>query len=362
MERTTRFRFNEFTQQIGTLNGVSQAEVTTSYFTVEPSIQQKLVTRMQESTAFLGKINILPVTQMKGQVLGLTVGSSIGRNVDTSGGTRRTGIDPTGMNAFQYNCNKNNFDTALKYAKLDSWALFPDFEVRIRNVIVIRQGLDRICVGFNGTSYALTSNITANPLLQDFNRGWLQAIREDAPQRVLDEVADGKVAGKVTYGAYGDYENLDALVWDAKEELLPIWAREDPDLVVIVGSKLLHDKYFPLINRSEGSLDMMARQVIMTDKQLGGLPVFRVPYFPTTPSSSPSSATCRSTIRRAASAGGFRMNRGWIRSPIISRPTTPMWSRITTMWRWWKTSLRRTPRPTPALEPIPEPPAPAANL
>jgi P2 family phage major capsid protein len=280
MERTTRFRFNEFTQQIGTLNGVSQAEVTTSYFTVEPSIQQKLVTRMQESTAFLGKINILPVTQMKGQVLGLTVGSSIGRNVDTSGGTRRTGIDPTGMNAFQYNCNKNNFDTALKYAKLDSWALFPDFEVRIRNVIVIRQGLDRICVGFNGTSYALTSNITANPLLQDFNRGWLQAIREDAPQRVLDEVADGKVAGKVTYGAYGDYENLDALVWDAKEELLPIWAREDPDLVVIVGSKLLHDKYFPLINRSEGSLDMMARQVIMTDKQLGGLPVFRVPYFP----------------------------------------------------------------------------------
>jgi len=282
MEQITRQRFNEFTQQIGTINNVPAASVTTHYFTIQPSVQQRLVTRMQDSTAFLKKINILPVTQMKGQVLGLTMGSSVGRNVDTSGGTRRVGIDPTGLDGFQYECHKNNFDTSLKYAKLDSWALFPDFEARIRDMIVIRQALDRICVGFNGTSYALTSNITQNPLLQDFNRGWLQAIREDKPERVLDEVDGGKQAGYVTYGAAGDYDSLDSLVWDAKETLLPVWAREDPDLVVIVGSKLLHDKYFPLINRAEGSLDMLARQAIMEDKQLGGLPVFRVPYFPDT--------------------------------------------------------------------------------
>lgn len=280
MELITRRRFEEFTQQIGNLNGVPQASVTAHYFTVEPSVQQRLVVRMQDSIAFLKKINIFPVVQMKGQVLGLTMGGIIGRNVDTSGGTRRTGIDPTGMNASEYECRKNNFDTALKYAKLDSWALFPDFEVRIRDAIVTRQALDRICVGFNGVAYSLTSNITTNPLLQDFNRGWLQAIREDAPQRVLAEVDEGKKAGKVTYGAAGDYESLDALAWDAKESLLPVWAREDPDLVVIVGSKLLHDKYFPLINRSEGSLDMVAREIIMSDKQLGGLPVYRVPYFP----------------------------------------------------------------------------------
>jgi len=280
MEEFTQQRFEEYTARIAEINGISHNGVTTRRFTVEPSVQQTMVTRMQESSAFLGRINIAPVRDLKGEKIGLNVGSSIGSNTDTAAGDERKGTDPTGLDAFGYECHQNNFDTVLRYAKLDLWSQFPDFQTRIRDVCLLRQALDTICVGFNGTHYAKTTNRTTNPLLQDFNKGWLQAIREDAAERVMDEVEDGKVAGKVTFGAAGDYDSLDSLVWDAKESLLPDWVQEDPDLVVIVGRKLVHDKYFPLINRTEGSLDMMARQAIMADIQLGGLPVERVPYFP----------------------------------------------------------------------------------
>lgn len=280
MEEFTQQRFDEYTARLAELNGITHSAVTTRRFTIEPSVQQTLVTRMQEAIAFLSRINIVPVPQLKGQKIGLTVGGSIGSNTDTASGDERVGTDPTGLDAFGYECNQNNFDTVLRYAKLDMWAQFPDFQTRIRDACLIRQALDTICVGFNGTHYAKTTNRTANPLLQDFNRGWLQAIRDEAPERLMDEVEGGKVAGKVTYGAAGDYDSLDSLVWDAKESLMPEWVQEDPDLVVIVGRKLVHDKYFPLINRTEGSLEMMARQAIMADIQLGGLPVERVPYFP----------------------------------------------------------------------------------
>lgn len=280
MEEFTQQRFDEYTARLAELNGLSHQAVTTRKFTIDPAIQQTLVTRMQASSAFLGRINVVPVAQLKGQKVGLTMGSSIASNTDTSTGTPRKGTDPTGLDANGYEAFQNNYDTVLRYAKLDMWSQFPDFQTRIRDACLKRQMLDRICVGFNGTSYAKTSNRANNPLLQDVNIGWLQHIRDDAPERYMAEVEDGKKAGKVTFGTSGDYDSLDSMVWDAKESLLPEWAQEDPDLVVIVGRKLVHDKYFPLINRTEGSLDMMARQAIMADIQLGGLPVERVPYFP----------------------------------------------------------------------------------
>ena len=38
----------------------------------------------------------------------------------------------------------------IPYALLDQWAKFPDFEMRIRNHILLQQARDRIMIGFNG--------------------------------------------------------------------------------------------------------------------------------------------------------------------------------------------------------------------
>jgi hypothetical protein len=81
--------------------------------------------------------------------------------------------------------------------------------------------------------------------------------------------------------AKADYVNLDALVIDAVE-LLDEWQRDSTDLVVIVGRDLVHDKYFPMINTAaDKAMEIEARdRILRSEKQIGGLPAVRVPFFP----------------------------------------------------------------------------------
>ena len=81
-------------------------------------------------------------------------------------------------------------------------------------------------------------------------------------------------------GKGGDYASLDALVMDAANNLIEPWYQEDPDLVVIVGRQLLADKYFPIVNKEQDNSEMLAADVIISQKRIGNLPAVRVPYFP----------------------------------------------------------------------------------
>ena len=121
------------------------------------------------------------------------------------------------------------------------------------------------------------TDLTANPLLQDVNVGWLQKMRERAPERVIDE---GKVAGKVTIGATGDYKTLDALVFDAIQLLDP-WHRKRSDLVVIVDHALLHEKQLKALeNGAASNQEANAADDIIAKTRLGGLPIeYDAPFF-----------------------------------------------------------------------------------
>ncbi len=70
MKKNTCFAFNAYLQQLARLNGVA-AEELSSKFTVEPSVQQTLEDQIQQSAAFLTLINVTPVTEQSGQLLGL---------------------------------------------------------------------------------------------------------------------------------------------------------------------------------------------------------------------------------------------------------------------------------------------------
>jgi len=273
MRKETRFAFDAFLDAIAKLNGVTNA---TQKFAVAPSVQQKLETRIQESSDFLKRVNVIGVTEQSGAKLGLGVGSPIASTTDTSVKDRETS-DVTDLDENGYNATQTNFDSHITYALLDAWAKFPDFQTRIRDVIVRRQALDRIAIGFNGKTRAKTSDRNANPLLQDVNKGWLQRMRDQAPQRVM---TDGATAGKVKVGAAGDYANLDALVVDLVASMIEPWHQDDTALVVMCGRGLLHDKYFPLINKSQAPSEMLAADVITSQKRIGNLPAVTVPFFP----------------------------------------------------------------------------------
>lgn len=274
MRNETRELFNDYLEVQAELNGIADASKS---FTVEPSIEQKLEDRAQESSEFLGRINISPVRDLKGEKLGLGIGGTIARRTNTANNDRVT-KDPTSLDSTDYELFKTEFDTHIGYNKLDTWARFPDFQERIRNQVVRRIALDRIMIGFNGTSAAAESNPIANPLLEDMNIGWLERVRLDKDEHVMDQGT--KVAGKIVVGPGGDYASMDALVYDLYNGLLPAWAITDTELVAIVGRQLLHDKYFPMINREDDPSEQIARDIIMSQKRLGQLPAITVPFFP----------------------------------------------------------------------------------
>ena len=273
MRNDTRKLFNNFAERVATLSGVPSAGES---FSVEPSVQQTLENHIQESSEFLGSVNIIGVDELKGEKLGLGLTGPIAGRTNTTE-KDRTPRDLSALDATGYECRSTEFDTFVRWEKLDAWAKFRDFQARLRNMIIQQQSLDRIMIGFNGTSAAVETDRDANPLLQDVNIGWLQQYRNNAPARVMTE---GENTGEIRVGPGGDYENIDALVYDVVNELIDPWHRESTELRALCGRKIMADKYFPLINKDQPPTEQRALDMIVSQKRMGGQQAARVPYFP----------------------------------------------------------------------------------
>ena len=274
MRNETRVKYNAYTETLAQLSDVPSATVE---FTVKPEVQQTLETKIQASVEFLTKINVHEVVDQEGEKVGVSVSRPTASRTDTSQKEREP-TDISQLSANRYRCEQTNYDTAIPYAKLDAWAAHPDFQIRVRDSITRRQGLDRILIGFNGTHVAKQTDITQHPLLQDVNKGWLQQYRDNAPQRVMREGKQG--SGKIIIGKDGDYENIDAAVSDAVENLIDEWHADSADLVAICGRGILHDKYFPILNQHNENSEKLAGQILVSQKTIGELPAMRVPGFP----------------------------------------------------------------------------------
>lgn len=282
MRKETRFKFNQYMSRIAELNGVEVADLNKK-FNVEPSVTQTLFEKIQQSSSFLKLINMVTVGELTEEKVGIDVTGTIASNADTANGVERKTADFSKLDAYRYFCNPVNFDYHLTYNKLDLWARYQDFQIRIRNAIIKRQALDYITIGFNGVSRAATSDRKQNPLLQDVAVGWLQKYRNDAPERVMSSItdADGNViSNTIKIGKGGHYANLDALVMDAFESLVEEIHRENPEMVVICGRRILTDKYFPMINKFQANTEQLAGELIISQKTIGQLQAVRAPFFP----------------------------------------------------------------------------------
>ncbi|HEI6832204.1 TPA: P2 family phage major capsid protein, partial [Yersinia enterocolitica] len=187
MRQKTRFKFNAYLTRQAELNGVDTGDLNKK-FSVEPSVTQTIMTRVQESSEFLSRINIVPVAELTAEKIGLGVNGSVASTTDTDGGDERETAEFASLDSEKYFCEQVNFDFHMRYNTLDLWARYQDFQTRLRDAIIQRQALDRIIIGFNGTHRAKTSNRALNPLLQDIAPGWLQKYRNNAPKRVMSKI------------------------------------------------------------------------------------------------------------------------------------------------------------------------------
>ncbi|WP_209026262.1 phage major capsid protein, P2 family [Mannheimia haemolytica] len=275
MRNETRLKFNSYREAVAQANGLTAAD-TDKKFTVSPSVQQILETKTQESSAFLQMINIVPVTEQQGEVLGLGAASTLASTTDTSKQSRETQAILS-LQAIPYHCQQINYDSHITYGQLDQWAKFPDFAARIAQVKQNRIALDRIMIAFNGVRREKTSNRLTNALLQDVAVGWLQKIRNEAPTHNMTEVEEG--TGKIYVGKGQQYQTLDALVFDAVTDIIHPQFHDDMQLVAIMGRDLLSDKYFPLLNDPTAT-EQLAADTIISQKRVGGLSAIRVPSVP----------------------------------------------------------------------------------
>ena len=251
-------------------------ELATKQFSVEPTIAQELNEAITAKSDFLQRINVIPVTEIKGQKVFLGVSGPVTGRTNTKTKDREA-KDASALDQSTYELSSTESDVGLPYAKIDAWAKFPDFHQKYSAAVQKQIALDRIMVGFHGTHAAEQSDIEQYPMLQDVNKGWLQQLRDQAPQQVLKE---GKVAGKVTLGPNGDYANLDALVHDTKQ-MVDERLRDGGDLIAIIGSDLLAADKAKLYAKQG---DVPTEKERIEDAQViatyGGLPSFSVPFFP----------------------------------------------------------------------------------
>ena len=268
---------NEYRNQMALANGVSEETIREGvHFSVSPSVQQKLENEVTLSSEFLKQINTIGVNELAGETLRLGASKSIASRTDTGSGARRKGANLTGLKAHSYQCQQTNFDTILRYSQIDAWAKFKDLPSRVAKIKASRIALDRIMIGWHGTKAAKTTNLEENPLLQDVNIGWLKHIETNADEQVQESIEIDPKTEKAS-----EYKTLDAVVFDMLNKYMPEEYRDDTNLVVIVGRKLLADKYFPLQNDPTPT-EKLAGDTIISQKRVGGLRAVTVPYFPET--------------------------------------------------------------------------------
>ncbi|WED23515.1 phage major capsid protein, P2 family [Vibrio sp. JC009] len=276
MQENTKKKLNQYVEAVAKQNGVSNA---TEMFNVTPNGTQRIIAAIRESNWFLKRINIISVKNQSGEAIGLGVTGMIASRTDTSGTGERKPKDYSGMSAMPYMCEQTNFDTALRYAKLDAWAHMKNFSKIISSQTREQIDANKITIGWYGESVAKDTDPVANPNGEDVNKGWYQAMRTNNGDRLIKQ---GGTPGEIRIGEAGDFINLDSAVLNVKNLLHPA-CENDANLIAIIGSDLLgYEKakfYEAHGNTPSEKSKVEEKQVIGT---YGGLPAVSVPGFPPT--------------------------------------------------------------------------------
>ncbi len=286
MQTRTRLLFNGFVGKLAELNNIDSSLTVIpgelKQFAVAAVIEQRLQAKLQLTSDFMSRINVVPVAAQQGQRVGVGVGRSLASRTDTAAGHRRNVSDPTTSDVIdQYFCKKTDYDYSWGYTLLDAWSHRPEFQQLVRDAVLVQKAEDIITIGFNGVDAAVETNRNTYPLLQDVNWGWLYKMRNYAGARVMSHGTKDGAKVYVSDEGNADYVNLDALVFDAIGNLLHERFRTATDLVVIVGSDLVQEKYFKIISAAgDKATEQVARDVIMSSRNLGGKPTMQVPFFP----------------------------------------------------------------------------------
>ena len=236
------------------------------------SLSKPMDIRLREaimfSHEFLRQITCNDVDQLTGQVI--VTGTSQLLTGRREGGrfVRKLGVDGN-----IYTLKETDSCAALDWATLSVWANSGDegqFFRMMQDFMDKQFALDMLRVGFNGTHAAKTTDPDKYPNGEYVNKGWHQIAKEwNGGAQVLTT--------PVTLGVGGTYATLDAMASDLVNHL-PIECRNDPEVVILVGSDLLAAEQFRLYGKADTPTENLAAAQL--DTIVAGKKAIVPPYMP----------------------------------------------------------------------------------
>ncbi len=243
-------------------------------FSVDIPQETTLNDKVQESSAFLDMINMTGVTDTQGQALELGVDGLLAKRTNTDTNDRSP-ADLGGPSGSKWATAFTEFDVGIKYQTLDTWARYKDFHQRYMKAVYKAIALNRMSIGFNGTSVAAETDPGNNPLGQDVNKGWLQVLKEQNPEHYIDG-ANIYLHPDMPEGQ--GYKTLDGLVADVFNAI-PIEHRTGQEVAIIGSSLLAYDSN--KVYNDHGTTPSEKKDVAQMLNSYGGLRALQIPKFPT---------------------------------------------------------------------------------
>ncbi|MCL1123536.1 phage major capsid protein, P2 family [Shewanella surugensis] len=244
-------------------------------FSVTAPMELKLRAALLESVAFLKLITMHPVLQIQGQVI------KVG-NTAIATGRKKDGrfASGQGMTGHDYSLAATDSCAEVTWDMLASWANSGNtnqFMMLMSQNATMRFALDMLRIGFNGVSVSVDSDPEANPLGEDVNKGWLQIVKEKAPDQIMTDPVyfNPDAIGPLKEG---EYKTLDALINEMKNTLIHPSLRDHPGLSVLVGSDLTAAAETKMMNAADKPTEQVA--LAQLSSGYGGLRAYTPPFFP----------------------------------------------------------------------------------
>ncbi|MFM5404881.1 phage major capsid protein, P2 family, partial [Aeromonas veronii] len=137
--------------------------------------------------------------------------------------------------------------------------------------------LDMLRVGWNGVEAVDDTDPKAHPLGEDVNKGWHQLAREWNDGSQIIKADDGQ---KIYFdpNGQGNYKTLDEMASDLINTTIDPLFRQDPRLVVLVGTDLVASAQAKLYSEATKPTEQIAAQKLA--ESIAGRKAYIPPFFP----------------------------------------------------------------------------------
>ncbi len=272
LTKETREGLKAFAANKAELNGLSTDHVFEGgTINVKPDVERNWQSSVADASWFLKRITTSSSDSPIVENLTFSGADMLSTRTDTRNGKERSPLEYGKVSGVEFRCVKTNFDVGIPYDDLNHWNARnrAQFLLTINKHLAALKANNVVMIGWHGEKAEKDTNPVDNPLGQDVNIGWIQQVKDNRADKVIETA--------ITIGEGGDYNSLDAFAVAAKAQF-PLHLREG--LVCLASEELVDIRTMSLIDRSTTSEIEKTSAANAVALLANKMEVLTPPYFP----------------------------------------------------------------------------------